>query len=153
MTSMPTLGLFETHLTVASLDASVTFYRDVVGLDLAHWLEEPRAAFFWVGGHGRTMLGLWETGRAPNAMRLHTAFTCALSDVVAAAARLRHAGIVPRGFDGEPVDEPVVIGWMPAVSVFFTDPDGHLLEYVAMLAETPRPDVGVVSYSVWQASL
>ena len=34
-----------------------------------------------------------------------------------------------------------------------TDPDGHLLEYLAMLADTPRPDIGVVPYSVWQASV
>jgi lactoylglutathione lyase len=47
------------------------------------------------------------------------------------------------------VDEPVVIGWMPAASVFFTDPDGHLLEYLAMLQEAPRPERGVVRYSEW----
>jgi lactoylglutathione lyase len=153
MTGMPILGLFETHLTVASLDASVTFYRRCRGPRPCALAGGARAAFFWVGGHGRTMLGLWETGRAPNAMRLHTAFTCELSDVVAAAARLRHAGIVPSGFDGEPVDEPVVIGWMPAVSVFFIGPGSAPAGVRGMLAETPRPDVGVVSYSVWQASL
>jgi len=153
VTRVPTLGLFETHLTVTSLDASVTFYRDVVGLEPAYRLDEPRVAFFWIGGRGRTMLGLWETGRAPNAMRLHTAFSCALREVLAAPARLRDVGVVPRGFDGEPVDEPVVIGWMPAASLYFTDPDGHLLEYLAMLADTPRPDIGVVPYSVWQASV
>lgn len=142
-------GLFETHLTVASLDVSVPFYRDLIGLELAYRLDDRRVAFFWIGGRGRSMLGLWETGSAPNTMRLHTAFACALPDVIAAPDRLRAAGIVPLGFHGEPVGEPVVIGWMPAASLFFTDPDGHLLEYVAMLSDAPRAEVGVVSYSEW----
>jgi len=47
--------------------------------------------------------------------------------------------------------EPSVIGWMPAASLFFRDPDGHLLEYLTMLDEDPRPDVGVVSWSEWLA--
>ena len=55
------------------------------------------------------------------------------------------------GFNGEPVNEPVVIGWMPAASVFFTDPDGHLLEFLAMLPDQPRAEVGVVPYSEWTA--
>ena len=151
MTPIPVHGLFETHLTVANLEASVTFYRDVIGLELAYQLDEPRVAFFWIGARGRSMLGVWETGHAPNLMRLHTAFGCTLEDVLAAPPRLQAAGIAPRGFHGEPVDEPVVIGWMPAAALFFADPDGHLLEYLAMLTEAPRPDLGVVTYALWTA--
>jgi lactoylglutathione lyase len=146
---VPSTGLFETHLTVASLDASVAFYRDLMGLELAYRLDDRRVAFFWIGGRGRSMLGVWETGSVPNTMQLHTAFACSLPDVLAAPDRLRAAGVAPLGFHGEPVDEPVVIGWMPAVSLFFRDPDGHLLEYIAMLSDAPRPDVGVVPYSEW----
>ena len=103
-----------------------------------------------MGRRGRSMLGVWEAGSAPNTRQLHLAFGCALADVVAAPKRLREMGIEPRGFYGEPVDEPVVIGWMPAAAVFFRDPDGHLLEYLAMLPESPRPEAGVVSYSLWR---
>jgi lactoylglutathione lyase len=85
------------------------------------------------------------------AMRLHVAIRCTIEEVLAAPMRLRSAGITPLGFGGEPVDEPIVIGWMPAASVFFTDPDGHSLEYLAMLPDEPRSDAGVVPYSVWQA--
>jgi hypothetical protein len=42
-----------------------------------------------------------------------------------------------------------VIGWMPAAAVYFRDPDGHLIEYLAMLDEPPRPEVGIVSWSDW----
>jgi len=49
------------------------------------------------------------------------------------------------------VEEPIVFGWMPAVSLYFRDPDGHSLEYLAMLPDAPRPEVGIVSYSQWQS--
>jgi len=39
---------------------------------------------------------------------------------------------------------------MPAASVFFRDPDGNQLEYIAMLSDEPRPDGGVVLWRVWQ---
>jgi len=45
-----------------------------------------------------------------------------------------------------------VIAWMPALSVFFRDHDGHLLEYIAMLPDTPRPDDGVVPWHAWRTS-
>jgi NAD(P)H-dependent FMN reductase len=41
---------------------------------------------------------------------------------------------------------------MPAASIYFHDPDGHLLEYIAMLAEDARPDGGVVTWKEWTAS-
>jgi len=40
-----------------------------------------------------------------------------------------------------------VIGWMPAAAVYFRDPDGHLLEYLAMLEGTARPALGIVPWS------
>ena len=44
-----------------------------------------------------------------------------------------------------------MIGWMPAASVFFHDPDHHLLEHLAMLPHEPRPEAGVVPYRAWMA--
>jgi len=43
-----------------------------------------------------------------------------------------------------------VLAWMPAASVYFRDPDGHLLEYVAMLEDEPRHDESVVKWSAWR---
>jgi lactoylglutathione lyase len=140
-------GLFETHLTVADLPRSVAFYRDVVGLPLAYELPGRGAAFFWVGRPGQAMLGLWAAGSAPMSMRLHVAFDVALEDVLAAPAALRATGVAPLSFFGEPADEPSVIGWMPAAAVYFEDPDGHMLEYLAMLDEPPRPEAGIVPWS------
>ena len=154
MTGAPTpvRGLFETHLTVRDVPRSVEFYRDVVGLPVALELPERNAAFLWIGDRGRSMLGLWGIGSAVNSMTLLIAFDVALDDVLAAPARLRARGVAPLGFFGADTDEPDVLGWMPAAAVYFEDPDGHLLEYLAMLAEPPRPDAGIVPWSKWSAA-
>ena len=44
-----------------------------------------------------------------------------------------------------------MIGWMPAAALYFRDPGGHLLEYLAMLEENPKPDLGIISWSEWLA--
>jgi lactoylglutathione lyase len=147
----PVRGLFETHLTVRDVPRSVAFYRDVVGLPPALELPERNAAFLWIGERGRSMLGLWGIGSAVNSMTLHIAFDVALEHVLAAPARLREAGLTPLSFFGAETDEPDVLAWMPAAAVYFEDPDGHLLEYLAMLDEPPRPDSGVVPWSQWSA--
>src|SRR5262249_25775499 len=115
----PVDRLFEAHLTVADLDASVAFYRDRVGLQLAHVVTARQAAFFWVGSRGTTMLGLWAGGSAPQKTTTHIAFAVTREDVIAAPRALRLAGIMPLDFDGHPTDEPVVLAWMPAASIYF----------------------------------
>jgi lactoylglutathione lyase len=148
----PIDGLFETHLTVSDLDRSIAFYRDVVGLPLALQLPERGAAFFWIGGAGRAMLGLWAVGSAPIGMSLHIAFTTSLEDVLRATRRLRGLGVTPLSFYSTESDEPSVIGWMPAAAVYFRDPDGHLLEYLAMLDEAPDPERGITTWSDWNST-
>jgi len=141
--------VFEAHLTVTDLDRATRFYRDVLHLQLAHVVHARRAAFFWIGSPGNAMLGLWETGSGPQRMISHTAFRASLDDVVAAPGALRSAGLTPLDFDGQPTDQPVVFAWMPAASVFFHDPDGNLLEYIAMLPDAPRPELGIVPWREW----
>ena len=70
----PVDHLFEAHLTVADLESSIAFYRDRVGLELAHVVPTRQAAFFWVGSRGTTMLGLWARGSAPQKTTTHIAF-------------------------------------------------------------------------------
>jgi lactoylglutathione lyase len=33
--------------------------------------------------------------------------------------------------------------------VYFLDPDGHQLEFLAMLDAPPHPELGIVSWSDW----
>jgi lactoylglutathione lyase len=144
--------LFEAHLTVADVEASVAFYRDRLGFELAHITPTRQAAFFWIGSRGHTMLGLWANGPAPQKTTAHIAFGVRLDALLAAAQTLQRAGITPLDFDGQPTTQPVVLAWMPAAAIYFRDPDGHLLEYIAMLADQPRPDAGVLSWHEWAGS-
>jgi lactoylglutathione lyase len=146
---IPIADLFEAHLTVNELNRSVAFYRDLLGLPLARVFPERKVAFFWIGAPGKAMLGLWEAGTIPMSISLHVAFQVALSDLHEAPTRLQKAGIQPRDFAGAPTQEPVVLAWMPAASVFFRDPDNNLLEFITMLPDPPRPDLGVLPWGDW----
>ena len=148
---IPVAGLFEAHLTVSDLGRSVAFYRDVVGLPVALEVPERGAALFWVGAEGEAMLGLWSLGSAPMGISLHVALKASLEDVMGACERLRALDVTPLSFFAVETEEPSVIGWMPAAAVYFRDPDGHLLEYLAMLDEPARADVGIVPWSQWVA--
>ena len=141
-------GIFEAHLAVRDVALSTGFYRDRVGLELAH-LSADQAAFFWVGGRGHTMLGLWAAGAGSHHVTSHIAFATALSEVIAATASLERSGIMPLDFEGRRTAQPVVLAWMPAAAVYFRDPDDHLLEFIAMLDDEARPEDGVVTWSDW----
>lgn len=146
---VPITDLFEGHLTVADLDRAVAFYQHKLSLQLGHLSAERKAAFFWIGAPGRAMLGLWEGPMMPQSRSAHVAFRVELADLHEAPARLRRTGITPSDLAGRPTDEPVVLAWMPAASVYFLDPDGNLLEFITMLADAPRPDLGVIPWSAW----
>jgi lactoylglutathione lyase len=143
-------ALFETHLTVSHLTDSIEFYTNVVGLRLAHVLPVRQAAFLWIGSGTNGMLGLWATGPAPVHFTSHVAFRVGLLDVFGAPRTLRESGIAPLDFNGRPTDLPVVLAWMPAAAVYFHDPDGHLLEYVAMLPGKACDDCGVLPWHMWE---
>lgn len=149
---IPISGLYEGHLTVSNLDQSVSFYRDVVGLELAHTIPEQHAAFFWIGHRERSMLGLWSIHSSPVRLRLHIAFSVTLDDLILSIRELRLKGITPlAGGSGPETDEPIVFPWMPAASVYFNDPDGHSLEYISVLPSAPRPDLpGHMKLSEWR---
>lgn len=150
MAIVPIGGLWETHITVSDLDRSIAFYRDVIGLTLAHTVPERHVAFFWIGRPRQAMLGLWSIHTAPMAMKLHYAFEVGIEDAIASVAALRNAGLQPTSGTGQPIDEPEVIPWVPAASVYFRDPDGHSLEYIAMLPDPPAPNAKRIPLSEWR---
>jgi lactoylglutathione lyase len=120
---IPIRGLFESHLTVSDLQRSMAFLGDVLGLELAQVFPERKVAFYWIGGRGESMLGLWEVGTVPQRLSLHTAFRVDLPDLLRAPECLRAANVTPLDFAGNSTTEPVVLAWMPAASLYFKDPD------------------------------
>ena len=148
---VPVRGLFETHLTVSNLQRSIDFYRDALGLKLALEVSDRNAAFFWIGDSRRSMLGLWSLGTMPLGLTLHVAFEVTINDLLHAPKRLKAKGITPLSFFGVETIEPSVIGWMPAAALYFRDPDGHSIEYLTMLKNEPRPELGIVPWSEWLA--
>jgi lactoylglutathione lyase len=133
-------GLYETFVYVTDFQRSRHFYEDLLGLSVGWLSEERRIVLYSAGPAGSSMLGIVE--RAPEKVTpQHFSFTIALDDMKDAVSFLERRGI--RGhnlIDQGP--SPQVHGWMPAVSLYFEDPDGHLLEFVAMLPDKPRPEIG-----------
>ena len=143
-------GLFETHIDVANLERSMAFYEDVLGLELGVKEEGRRLAFYWIGGWGRSALGLWEKPAEQITSR-HFAVEIALADMNRAVDDLRSKGLPTTNFFDQATDVPSVFGWIPAVSIYFRDPDGHELEYIAKLPGEPKPELGVIAWDEWQA--
>ena len=147
---IPIQDLFETHLTVSDLPRSMAYYADTLGLELAQFLADRKIAFYWIGGRGNSLLGLWQAQPGSPVQPLHIAFRVELADMLKAHDSLRDANIAPLDFDRKPTTEPVVLAWMPAASLYFYDPDGHLLEFLSMLPDSPEPHLGIVGWSAWK---
>ena len=130
---IPIDSLFESHLNVSDLQRSMTFFGDTLGLELAHVFLDRKVAFYWVGGRGNSMLGLWEAGSSPHQLNLHLALRTDLPNLLHAPARLRAVDVAPLDFWGNGTNEPgAVLAWMPAAAVYFRDPDGKMPESLSL---------------------
>ncbi len=142
-------GIYETHLFVENLERSVEFYAKVLKLKQAHYDEERRAAFFWAGKPKEAMLGLWEKPKSEIDKR-HFAFRCDEDFILNQATEfLKSHGLNPYNFMNDGTDTPMVFAWMPAIAIYFSDPDGHYLEFIAILDGESRPELGVISFEEW----
>lgn len=142
-------GLYETHLYVEDLDRSIAFYKDVLGLEQCYYEEGRRASFFWIGEANQQMLGLWEFPKDKIDKR-HFAFECDAEWVInESISWLKEISIPFRNFLKDEMERAMVFTWMPAVSIYFDDPDGHSLEFIGKLDGKTFPEMGVASYEDW----
>ena len=142
-------GLYETHLFVENLEISIDFYKNVLGLEQCYFEEERRAAFFWIGKPKEAFLGLWEKPKDEIDKR-HFAFRCDADDVIFKSIDfLKARNLKPYNFLKDGTERPMVFAWVPAIAIYFNDPDGHALEFIAVLKGDARPELGVISYQEW----
>ena len=87
------------------------------------------------------MLGLWGPGTTYGSKphTCHFAIAVPLPDLLVAGKRLNGLGVPTHNFAGQETAEPSVIGWMPSAQLYFRDPDGHSLEFIALLDDAPEP--------------
>ncbi|MGQ0739494.1 MAG: VOC family protein [Bacteroidota bacterium] len=142
-------GLYETHLEVKNLEQAIDFYQDKLGLEFALLEEKRRIAFFWIGRTREYMLGLWEKPNDPIQPR-HFAFRCDKDFILQKSVPfLKSKGLQPYNFLKDGTEQPMVFAWMPAVAIYFKDPDENILEFIAILEGESHPEWGVISYEEW----
>lgn len=98
---------------------------------------------------GRGDAGRMEkTGEA--IMPQHFAFRCDAGDILNKSNEYLAARNLPAyNFLRQPGNQPMVFARMPAIAVYFNEPDGHILEFIAMLPGKPSPGLGVITYEEW----
>ena len=117
---LPIRGLYEVAIRVKDLSKSEVFYREILGLEVGIRDERRNMLFLRAGGQAGMVVLQEDKGSWPTQ---HFAFTVEEADIEAAAAALKKRGVAVTG--------PVLHKWMPARSVYFSDPDGHELELCA----------------------
>lgn len=141
-------GLYETHVQVSNLESSIKFYTEILGLKLAHMDETRPIAFLWVGEGKKAMLGLWE--QKENLQPRHFAFSADKEDILNYSVEfLKNKNLKPYNFLKDGFDHPMVFAWMPALAIYFNDPDGNQLEFISILEGDGKPELGVISYEQW----
>ena len=117
---LPIRGVYEVAVRVRDLERSEAFYRQILEFEVGIRDERRRGVFLRVGGQAGMMVLQEDGGTWPTQ---HFAFMVEEADLESAAAELRRRGVSVEG--------PVYHDWMPAKSVYFSDPDGHELELCA----------------------
>ena len=117
---LPIRGLYEVAIRVKDLARAEPFYREVLGLQVGLRDERRNWVFLRAGDEAGMIVLQEDKGEWPTQ---HLAFTIQEADIDRASGWLREKGVV--------IDGPHYHEWMPAKSIYFTDPDGHDLELCA----------------------
>lgn len=143
-------GIFETHINVSSYQKSASFYEKLLNIIPLYEDENRKSKFYWVGKPGESMLGIRENYPSSLIQRQHFAFRVDLEDIASAREYLFGLGIETTNFRGESSENLLVFPFMPAVSIYFKDPDGHSIEFIAMLNDLPKPKADIMTWLEWE---
>jgi len=127
---LPIRGLYEVAIRVKDLAKSEVFYRETLGLEVGARDERRRWVFLRAGGQAGMVVLQEDRGTWP---MQHFAFTVEEADIEAAATALQEQGVAVKG--------PMYHEWMPAKSVYFSDPDGHDLELCAPVQKWEQKEI------------
>jgi lactoylglutathione lyase len=119
---LPVKGLYEVAIKVSDLSVAEKFYREILGLTEGIRDEARRWLFLRAGGDAGMFVLQEDKGMWP---KQHFAFSVTDADLDKANELLNASGVKTEG--------PITHTWMPARSVYFSDPDGHDLELCAPL--------------------
>jgi len=117
---VPIRGVYEIAIRVKDLEKSEAFYCGPLGLEVGLRDARRRWVFLRAGGEAGMVVLQEDKGDWPTQ---HLAFTIEEAALQEAASALAAQGVAVRG--------PVYHEWMPATSLYFSDPDGHDLELCA----------------------
>lgn len=127
-----------------------SFYREIVGLAFAYRDPARDLVFLWADSKEKAMIGLWGPDTTwGGKTKCHVAFAVSLDQLMGVIQKLNDRGIETLGFGGEQIHEPTVIGWMPSAQIYFRDPDEHMLEFITILPDPPKPSFNG-PYSEWK---
>lgn len=118
---LPIKGVYEIAIKVKDLVRSESFYKDVLGFREGLRDEKRNWLFLYVGGDAGMIVLQEDQGTWP---LQHFAFNVSEADLDRAANELKEKGVK--------VSVRVYHEWMKATSVYFEDPDGHDLEFIAL---------------------
>ena len=122
------LGVLETSLYVDAFERACPFYEQVLGLNSIY--RDARLCAYDVGGRGVLLLFLRGASLAPSRLPggvvpphdghgpIHMAFSIAADALADWEARLAEAGVAIESR----------VKWRRGESIYFRDPDGHVLE-------------------------
>lgn len=115
-------GISELVLEVADLEASRTFYRDLLGFEETLWGEGREGRYWYLIGDS-ARLGLWteQIGLAGGRGGAHVHFAFHVADAALDAIQAR----IESG--GGTVEGPIQLG--PGRAIYVTDPDSNVVEF------------------------
>jgi len=120
---LPIRGVYEIAIRVKELARAEAFYLEVLNLEIGIRDTTRNWLFLRAGGDAGMVVLQEDKGEWP---LQHFAFTVDEADIERAATMLSERGVK--------VDGPHFHEWMPAKSLYFSDPDGNDLELCAPMS-------------------